>query len=332
MQEKTEWAGDAHHLRSFLYTQLQLKSSLLTVFQHGCVFFYVFFLIKILQILVSASLLDFYINLNIVFFNREVVPRFLRIIFLGHTTRHTKFDCTVEILPSKFVPQMNCLRKWTNWLAKTYLQTSKGMNLLLAASIFVNVWNSSNRSYLWSQLFLYQTFDRKQHFFYILLQINKRNKANLQRNLKLCRWDARSSAFAWCNQKYMFLRLVDYEKMLDKYFHVFYANVIFVICLSLIYCKRFLCRVFIPFSPSECADFLTWYYQLGQEVVSRDGFQYRSQWNSKPSLFQPLWGGGGRRSFKGHVPPWDWQIAHCCESPKELWRELKLNITVNCIK
>lgn len=258
-----------------------------------CIFLCFFFLIKILQILVSASLLDFYINLNIVFFNREVVPRFLRIIFLGHTTRHTKFDCTVEILPSKFVPQMNCLRKWTNWLAKTYLQTSKGMNLLLAASIFVNVWNSSNRSYLWSQLFLYQTFDRKQHFFYILLQINKRNKANLQRNLKLCRWDARSSAFAWCNQKYMFLRLVDYEKMLDKYFHVFYTNVIFVICLSLIYCKRFLCRVFIPFSPSECADFLTWYYQLGQEVVSHDGFQYRSQWNSKPSLFQPLWGGGG---------------------------------------
>ena len=29
--------------------------------------------------------------------------------------------------------------------------------------------------------------------------------------------------------------------------------------------------VFIPFSPSECADFLTWYYQLGQEVASHDG-------------------------------------------------------------
>lgn len=68
-----------------------------------------------------------------------------------------------------------------------------------------------------------------------------------------------------------FLRLVEYEKMLDKDFHVFYTNVIFVICLNQIYFKRFLCRVFIPFSPSECADFLTWYYQLGQEVVSHEG-------------------------------------------------------------
>lgn len=59
--------------------------------------------------------------------------------------------------------------------------------------------------------------------------------------------------------------------MLDKDFHVFYTNVIFVICLNQIYFKRFLCRVFIPFSPSECADFLTWYYQLGQEVVSHEG-------------------------------------------------------------
>lgn len=71
--------------------------------------------------------------------------------------------------------------------------------------------------------------------------------------------------------KNMFWRLVDYEKMLDRYFHVFYTNVIFVICLNQIYFKRFLCRVFIPFSPSECADFLTWYYQLGQEVASHDG-------------------------------------------------------------
>lgn len=155
---------------------------------------------------------------------------------------------------------------------------------------------------------------------------NKYIKANLQRNLKLCRWDATSSAFARCNQKYVFLRLVEYEKMLDKDFHVFYTNVIFVICL-----KRFLCRVFIPFSPSECADFLTWYYyQLGQEVVSHEGcvsvaFHSEAKWNSKPSLFQPLQGG----SFQGHIPLWDWQIAHCCESPKELWRELKLNITVN---
>ena len=48
--------------------------------------------------------------------------------------------------------------------------------------------------------------------------------------------------------------------------------------------------------------------------------------NSKPSLFQPLQGG----SFKDHRPLSDWQMAHCCESPKELWRELKLTITVNC--
>lgn len=80
-------------------------------------------------------------------------------------------------------------------------------------------------------------------------------------------------------KKYVLLRFVEYEKMLDRYFHVFYTNVIFVKCLNQIYFKHFLCRVFIAFSPSECADFLTWYYQLGQEVAShdglcRDGFQY----------------------------------------------------------
>lgn len=67
------------------------------MFQHGYVFFYgVFFLIKILQILVSASLLDFYINLNsfVVVFN-QVAPRFLRIILLSRTTQHTEFDCNV---------------------------------------------------------------------------------------------------------------------------------------------------------------------------------------------------------------------------------------------
>ena len=65
-------------------------------------------------------------------------------------------------------------------------------------------------------------------------------------------------------------QILDHMKI-DIYFHVFYTNVIFVICLNQIYFKRFLCRVFIPFSPSECADFLTWYYQLGQEVASHDG-------------------------------------------------------------
>jgi hypothetical protein len=42
--------------------------------------------------------------------------------------------------------------------------------------------------------------------------------------------------------------------MLDRDFHVFYTNVIFVIRLNQIYLERFLCRVFMPFSPSECAD------------------------------------------------------------------------------
>lgn len=61
----------------------------------------------------------------------------------------------------------------------------------------------------------------------------------------------------------MFLRLVEYEKMLDKDFHVFYTNVIFVICLNQIYFKRFLRRVFISFSPSECADFFNMVLSTG---------------------------------------------------------------------
>lgn len=37
------------------------------------------------------------------------------------------------------------------------------------------------------------------------------------------------------------------------------------------------------------------------------------------------------RSFQSHIPFWDRQVAHCGASRKELWRDLKLNMTVHCV-
>lgn len=97
MQERqTSWVGDANR-GSFCTLKPQLmKQSPYCVSAWLCIFLWCFFFIKILQILVSASLLDFYINLNsfVIVFN-QVAPRFLRIILFNHTTQHTEFDCNV---------------------------------------------------------------------------------------------------------------------------------------------------------------------------------------------------------------------------------------------
>lgn len=93
MQEiQTSWAGDANRGSLCTLKPQLTKQSPYCVSAWLCIFlWFFFFFIKILQILVSASLLDFYINLNsfVVVFN-QVAPRFLRIILLNRALHSTQ--------------------------------------------------------------------------------------------------------------------------------------------------------------------------------------------------------------------------------------------------